>query len=100
MQALEASLGPDVRFADGHILLARYYRSTNAAAAAEKHLRAALRIEPNSWQAHMILAQLHRKQGNAILARAETEQAELLRKEVQHGRSLLWQLFYGDPAPP
>jgi predicted Zn-dependent protease len=33
MQALEASLGSDGRFADGHVLLARYYRVTDAAEA-------------------------------------------------------------------
>jgi tetratricopeptide (TPR) repeat protein len=99
MQALEASLGSDGRFADGHVLLARYYRTTDTSAA-EKHLRLALQAEPNSWQAQAILAQLHRKQGNAELAQAEAKQAERLRQDVKHGQSLLWQMFYGGSTQP
>ena len=99
MQALEESLGSDGPFADGHVLLARYYRVTDATAA-EKHLRLALQGEPNSWQAQAILAQLHRKQGNAALAQTEAEQAERLRRDVRTGQSLLWQMFYGGSTQP
>jgi tetratricopeptide (TPR) repeat protein len=99
MRALETSLVPGTRFTDGHILLARYYRSVDTAAA-EKHLRRALQIDPKSWQAHSILAQLYRKQGNNSVAQAATKQAEGARREVQHGQRLMWQLFYGESNPP
>jgi Tfp pilus assembly protein PilF len=69
-------------------------------AAAEKHLRRALQIDPKSWQAHSILAQLYRKQGNNSVAQAATKQAEGARREVQHGQRLMWQLFYGESNPP
>jgi tetratricopeptide (TPR) repeat protein len=99
MRALEAGLGSGARFADGHVLLARYYRMTDPAAA-ENHLRSALQVEPNSWQAQSILAQLHRRQGNAALAQVETDQAERLRQDIKHGQTLLWQLFYGGSTQP
>jgi tetratricopeptide (TPR) repeat protein len=96
MMALELALNRDARFADGHILLARYYRKTSPATT-DKHLRLALEAEPASWQAQFMLAELHRKKGEATLAQDSVQQSELLRDQQRHSQKLLWKLFYGEP---
>jgi tetratricopeptide (TPR) repeat protein len=99
MRALEAALDRQSRFVDAHVLLARFYRTRDVSAAG-KHLRLALEAEPKSWQAQSLLAQLHRRQGDASSARVEAARSEITRRQVHDSQRLLWQLFYGGWDPP
>jgi predicted Zn-dependent protease len=99
MAALELALNRESRFADGHILLARYYRKITPATA-DKHLRLALQAEPASWQAQFMLADSHRKKGEATLVEDAVQQSELLREQQRHSQKLLWKLFYGELETP
>ncbi|MEX2260510.1 MAG: tetratricopeptide repeat protein [Bryobacteraceae bacterium] len=95
MTALKGALDSRPDFADGHILLARYYRSSNRAEEAERHLALALKAQPDSWQARFLLAQSHKRQGREDLAREELERSQQLRRQTNHSQALLRQMFYG-----
>ena len=96
MLALEGALRSEPKFPDGHILLARYFRTRDDSASAEKHLKLALEARPEAWQARFLLAQLRRKQGEGDLASDELKTSEDFRKQESHSRTLMWRLLYGD----
>jgi hypothetical protein len=79
MAQLEAALRGGAKFADGHILLARYHR-----AAGRRYL----------------LAQIRRARGETQLASEELARFEELRRQESHGSLMMRQLFYGETARP